>query len=337
VIACFPTYARRIPGDTAWEAGLAGMVTHPLPETSRRRSVAMAVLRRLLELPAGAETTAIFEARAKAFLFERAVGRRVELSFAGRSFDGGATDRIGHFARRIVLAEGDLPAAAHGRMLEYEAAAEGFEGLRGRGYVELVEEDGVSVISDIDDTIKLTDVHDRRELLANTFLREFRPVPGMAELYARWQRAGAVFHYVSASPWQLAGCLAGFFEQAGLPPGSMHLKLFRLKDSTPLGRLPSKKRSKQRAIEQILNDFPYRRFILVGDSGEKDLDIYTAIARRRPGQVGGIAIRRVPPRRARGPGLAERLARASSRLSPGLLQVFDDAAELEHLVSRATA
>ena len=38
---------------------------------------------------------------------------------------------------------------------------------------------GVSVISDIDDTIKVTEVLDRRRMLYNTFLREFKDVTGM--------------------------------------------------------------------------------------------------------------------------------------------------------------
>ncbi|NBW87480.1 MAG: DUF2183 domain-containing protein, partial [Planctomycetia bacterium] len=120
----------------------------------------------------------------------------------------------------------------------------------------------------------------------NTLLREFAAVPGMPETYRRWQEAGAAFHYVSASPWQLSESLCTFLGTAGLPAGSMHLKLFRLKDSTPLGRLPSRKRSKRRAIEQILGDFPGRRFLLVGGLG-------------RAGS-GGLRVDRPAPARAGG-------------------------------------
>ena len=59
--------------------------------------------------------------------------------------------------------------------------------------------------------VKVTAVGNRRELLANTLLREFRAVPGMPEIYRGWETDGAAFHYVSASPWQLASCLDGFF------------------------------------------------------------------------------------------------------------------------------
>jgi phosphatidate phosphatase APP1 len=39
--------------------------------------------------------------------------------------------------------------------------------------------------------------------------------------------------------------------------------------------------------------FPKRRFILVGDSGEKDPEIYGALARSQPGRIVGIFIRDV--------------------------------------------
>ena len=193
--------------------------------------------------------------------------------------------------------------------------------------IELVEASGASVISDIDDTVKVTNVADHRELLRNTLLREFSAVPGMPEVFRGWRGAGTAFHYVSASPWQLSPCLCGFFAAAGLPAGSMHLKLFRLKDSTPLRRLPSRKRSKRRVIEQIMADFPGRRFLLVGDSGERDPEVYAAVAKRRPAQVAGIAIRmvesRAPARKVR-----DRLAALGRKLPPGGLTVFESAEEL---------
>ena len=46
-------------------------------------------------------------------------------------------------------------------------------------------------------------------------------------------------------------------------------------------------------IERILADFPRRRFLLVGDSGEQDPEIYGAIARKHPEQVERIFIRNV--------------------------------------------
>ena len=93
----------------------------------------------------------------------------------------------------------------------------------------LIPPTGLSIISDIDDTVKLSDVLNKRELLRNTFLREFVPVDGMAALYKHWEEQhDAVFHYVSASPWQLQPELECFLRGAGFPPATFHLKSVRV-------------------------------------------------------------------------------------------------------------
>jgi len=328
MIVLFPTYARRLP-DGRWRAGVEGMVTRPLPEKSRRRTLAVAVLRRLLDLDEAQLESEIFRRRADAFLFQRVAGRRVVVHVGGRPVATAHTDKSGHFRTHVDL---DAGAVADGSRrvacsAESEPGDEPPVGGAASGVIELVEAVGASVISDIDDTVKVTNVADRRELLRNTLLREFAAVPGMPEVFRGWRDAGTAFHYVSASPWQLSRCLCGFLDAAGLPAGSMHLKLFRLKDSTPLRRLPSRKRSKRRVIEQIMADFPGRRFLLVGDSGERDPEVYAAVAKRRPAQVAGIAIRLVeshaPPQKVR-----DRLAALARKLPAGGLTVFESPAEL---------
>jgi phosphatidate phosphatase APP1 len=333
MIVLFPTYARRLPGGRRWRATVAGMVSRPLPERSRRRVLAVAVLKRLLDLDAGDLNTDVFRRRAEAFLFQRLAGRRVEIEVAGQTVAASRSDRTGHFQAHIDL-DDELVAAAADTLAcvarlrpAVDDPPEVTGGHQAQGVIHMVEPAGLSVISDIDDTVKITNVADRRELLRNTLLREFAAVPGMAHVYRHWQDTGTAFHYVSASPWQLSPCLAQFITAAGLPAGSMHLKLFRLQDSTPLGRLPSRKRSKRRVIEQIMADFPGRRFQLVGDSGERDPEVYADVARRRPDQVSGIAIRRVASKirqRKRG----ERFEQVARRLPAGLLHVFNEPAEL---------
>jgi len=333
MIVFFPTYARRTAG--GWRATVAGMVSRPLPERSRRRALAVAVLRRLLELDDADVESEVFRRRADSFLFQRVVGRRLRVALGERVFDVGPTDRTGHFRTELDLDDAWLPVAPEGdpgcRWLSFTTAAGDEEDdvgtTVGPGRIQLVDETGLSVISDIDDTVKVSNVADRRELLRNTFVREFTAVAGMPEAFRRWVEGGTAFHYVSASPWQLSACLCDFLATAGLPSGSMHLKLFRLKDSTPLGRLSNRKRSKRRAIEQIMADFPGRRFVLVGDSGERDPEVYAAVARRRPEQVAGMFIRRVPGRRAA--SLASlRFDKLARRLPAGAIRSFVTADQL---------
>ncbi len=161
------------------------------------------------------------------------------------------------------------------------------------GRAQLVKPQGISVISDIDDTIKDSHVLDKKELLANTFLRPFRAIPGMVDTYQRWRQAGAVFHYVSSSPWQLYPDLSAFMQEQGFPEGSFHLKMFRLQDGGLQALLASATSSKPPIIDKLLQTYPGRRFILVGDSGEQDPEIYGDIARQYPGQIQRIFIRQV--------------------------------------------
>ena len=154
----------------------------------------------------------------------------------------------------------------------------------------------------------------------------------MVDLYEQWSLSGAAFHYVSASPWQLTRPLNDFFHSAGLPDGSMHLKLFRLKDSTPLGRMRSSKKSKQDVIIEILDHFPNRNFILVGDSGERDPEVYAKVAQQRQTQIAGVAIRRVPSRKSK-----QKIETAIKNLAQAVpgdrLRVFTTADEISDLIS----
>ncbi|NCY03244.1 MAG: hypothetical protein EBX36_10140, partial [Planctomycetia bacterium] len=64
MITPFPTYARRIPGESRWRAHVAGMIVRPLPLKSRRRTLAIGVIRRLLELDDAHLQSDVFQRRA---------------------------------------------------------------------------------------------------------------------------------------------------------------------------------------------------------------------------------------------------------------------------------
>jgi len=200
-----------------------------------------------------------------------------------------ATDKFGHLTASLFIPDGDIPigARAQGR-LDMEVR---FGGVDTKTYstapVRLVEEEGLSVISDIDDTVKLTEVYKGRDvLLRNTFLKEFVPVDGMAELYSRWAKErAAVIQYVSKSPPEFHGILESFLTKEAFPVESL--------DLCPLWS--DRANFKQRKIDAILAEFPKRQFVLVGDSGEKDPLIYADILRRHPVQVMKVLIRKVSP------------------------------------------
>src|SRR5262249_24774087 len=132
------------------------------------------------------------------------------------------------------------------------------------GQISLVSSTGATVISDIDDTIKITNVRDRAATLRNTFLEPFPPVPGMVELYQNWARQGSVnFFYVSASPWQLFLPLRDFIRSNGFPAGAFYLKQVRWKDESLFNLFESPLKYKPQVIEPLMEKFRDRRFILV--------------------------------------------------------------------------
>jgi phosphatidate phosphatase APP1 len=155
---------------------------------------------------------------------------------------------------------------------------------------------GLSVISDIDDTIKLTQVTQKRAMLANTFVHPFQAIEGMAEVYRQWETQGAFFHYVSSSPWQIYGALDDFFVSHQFPSGSMHLRWFRLRDEILRKWQLLRRRGKYAIIANLMRRYPQRQFILLGDSGESDPEIYARIAKRFASQISFVAIRQIGDR-----------------------------------------
>jgi phosphatidate phosphatase APP1 len=188
-----------------------------------------------------------------------------------------------------------------------------------------LEKVGVSVISDIDDTIKYSNILNRKALLRETFIENFSAISGMSDLYSGWGKNGAAFHYVSGSPWALAQHLEIFLHANSFPRGSLHLRHVRsrLKDFYRLSKSPDA--FKREVIEGILKHFPNRRFILVGDSGEKDPEVYGEIARKFPGQIERIFIRDVAP----GHLTPDRQEIVFKDVGRDVWTIFEDAAEVK--------
>ncbi|GAA5992824.1 hypothetical protein JCM10908_001356 [Rhodotorula pacifica] len=155
---------------------------------------------------------------------------------------------------------------------------------------------GVRIVSDVDDTIKWTEVtKGTKTIFRNVFVRELAEirVPGMSSWYRSLQAHGAHFHYVSNSPIELWPVLRTFMKLAGFPNGSCTLKEYG-GASSALAKLWEEPGQRKKAnVEVILKEFPAARFILVGDSGEQDLELYVALARQYPSNILAIYIRDV--------------------------------------------
>jgi len=195
-----------------------------------------------------------------------------------------------------------IPKSKADSLLFYQNSAEGWLIIetvsrfhKGTGKIQLIEPEGLSVISDIDDTVKITELPaGSRIVTVKTFFKEFVAAPGMAELYNEWD--DTAFHYVSGAPWQLYEPLSSFLldDEQGYPEGSFHMKnlrknYFNLNSWRDLVQLITNENltfdQKKGQITTLLETFPKRQFILIGDSGEKDPEIYSTIQDQYPDQI----------------------------------------------------
>ncbi|KAF9499558.1 hypothetical protein BDN71DRAFT_1441689 [Pleurotus eryngii] len=151
----------------------------------------------------------------------------------------------------------------------------------------------IRVISDIDDTVKRSNIVDgARAVFHNVFVKELDDIviPGMGEWYTSMWSKGVRFHYVSNGPFELLPVVSDFLQVSQLPPGSIKLKSYAGR-SLFNGLLSAPAARKRAGIQDILDAFPTSRFILIGDSGEQDLELYAEFAKERPEQVLGVFIR----------------------------------------------
>jgi phosphatidate phosphatase APP1 len=144
------------------------------------------------------------------------------------------------------------------------------------------------ILSDIDDTILETGVQRVGRMILQTFTGSAltrTPFPGAAELYRALAAEVNPVFYVSSSPWNLHTFLVAFLRHRGFPMGPV---LLRDLLGTPAGR-----EQKAGRIREILDLHAKLPFVLIGDSGEKDPEIYADIVRAYPGRVLAVYIREV--------------------------------------------
>ena len=197
----------------------------------------------------------------------------------------------------------------------------------------------LGVISDLDDTVVQTGATDARALLRSVFLANARtrlPFAGVATLYRALQDGpGGGQHnpifYVSSSPWNLYDVLAEFLAIREIPEGPVMLRDWGLSERE---LLPTSHGShKLEAIRSIIELYPTLPFVLIGDSGQEDPEIYREVVARYPSRILAIYIRNVTPR----PERAERiraLAREVSEARSELLLAADSGEVAAHALDR---
>ena len=325
----YPSFGYLDRDQRSWKITIRGAVYEPCQDDFQGRML-VRVLSRAMKTGKDELDSDIFRERVSSFLAQYERGKQIVIRVGDKLYRlRGRTRRNGHFRGILRLPVDQVQRLSQqgrlqGGWLTFEVLTRHNDGRTYTGRSLLIGRRGLSVISDIDDTIKRSDVPDRGELLANTFLRNYESIPGMARLYQRWANSGAAFHYVSSSPWQLFQPLDDFCHDDSFPAGSFHLRTLRLKDPRVLSLLLPTRWSKRQAIRSILRAFPARRFILVGDSGERDPELYGSVARKYPDRIARIYIRDLNSRSFAG----VRMHKAYRGTSGSLWHVFQDAEQL---------
>ena len=322
-LVLFATAAHRAVSDGAWIVPIHGRVFRPPDGRAAKAALAIA-LKTGFGVSPDHLSRIVFDERCALMLGDNCQDRRIVVTVAGADFQLAPTDRYGQFRGTILIPDALVAEHAKPGGLEISARLAARDHRRFTSNALLVGPEGLAVISEIDDTVKITHVASRRRMMALTFLEAFEAVRGMAERYRAWSAEGASLHFISSSPWPLYEPLAAFLAEAGFPPATITLKNVALKDRSIRNLLAKATKTKPLAIDAILTDFPQRRFVLIGDSAEDDAEIYADAARRHGSQIKRILIRDCGGRRTG----AERARKALSDLDPGAWRIFERADEL---------
>ena len=214
-------------------------------------------------------------------------GVRLRARFFGRESEG-ITDREGYF-RLFIAPRGRL---GPGVWQEVELELQGEEVVRATARVLVPSRRArFGVISDIDDTIVASHVGNKVRMILTAVLsnaRTRKPFPGVAAFYRALHAGVNPFFYISKSPWNLYAPLLEYLEIQELPLGPLLLRDFGVRPE---------KEHKRKAIEDILATYPKLKFILIGDSGEEDPEIYSAVVHRHPDRIRAVYIRSVNRKR----------------------------------------
>lgn len=199
------------------------------------------------------------------------------------------TDEEGHFRIRLEPREIDAQAVWHEVGLKLPDT-----GVTGTAHVLVPSlEADFAVLSDIDDTIVRTNATSLvgmvRSVVRNAAAR--LPFEGVSALYEALHRGRNPIFYVSSSPWNLYELLHDFMALQKIPHGPMFLQDWGIDEHTFL--LASHRQHKLEQIRLLLDYYPELRFVMIGDSGQHDPEIYLEVIRSHPERILAAIIRDV--------------------------------------------
>jgi phosphatidate phosphatase APP1 len=271
---------------------------------------------------------------ARRFASDEVAGARVRATFQGMQAETTA-DVEGFFDVDFRLAEPlDGPAQWHPVELELlSPPSPGGGKVRSEGQVLVPRGAGYAVISDLDDTVvrsSATNVLKMAWIVVRNNAHTRLPFDGVAAFYRALQRGedaasyNPIF-YVSSSPWNIYDVLEDFLDVHGVPHGPLFLKDW---SPTVLGKHQDHKLGVIRRLLHTYEDLP---FVLIGDSGEEDPEIYLQTIREHPGRIRAVYIRDVTSDER--DAEVRTMVDEARDLGTEMVPVFDTAAAAEHAAS----
>ncbi len=196
-------------------------------------------------------------------------------------------------------------------------------------------EASLAVISDIDDTVLQSHVTDLVRMARTVFLGNARtrlPFPGVAAFYRALQQGAAgdgrnPLFFLSSSPWNLYDLLVEFFELQEIPRAPLFLRDWGVTRSEIL---PTENRAhKMDVLHRLFDFYDDLPFILIGDSGQQDPEIYREVVEAYPGRVLAVYIRSVEEDDGR-PAAVRKLAQEIQAAGSTLILAEDTLAMARH-------
>lgn len=261
--------------------------------------------------------------------------RRLVAHFNGQSQEV-ATDRDGYFDINMRL---ESPPPLDKRWHNVHLDLHGGDGCESQSDAAVFipsDRASIAIISDIDDTVMYTGVVDKIMMFWRLFVQGASSriaFPGVGALYQALHRGASgeednPMLYVSRGPWSIYEMLEEFFNMHSIPTGPvLFLREWGLTVQRPL---PKRAESHKRdLIEQMLRLYSDLPFILIGDSGQHDPEVYAEVVRDHPGRIRAIYIRNVTKSGTRRAEI-EALAREVAAAGTSLVLAADSFAIAEH-------
>ncbi len=241
----------------------------------------------------------------KRFSSDEIPGVKIKAEFYGLS-QISETDENGFFSFHFNIKEiSDKLTQKHWHsinMILMDEIIEDQPEISAKGEIRIVSTDeGRIIVSDIDDTVLIShSTQTFRKLKLMLFKNALTRLPfkGVSAFYralerGKDQKAFYPFFYVSSSEWNLYDLLENFFDHNTLPKGVFMLRKLEHSILKFWKSGQGNHEHKYEKIKSLLEFFENQTFILIGDSGQKDPEIYNRLAHDFPGRIESIYIRKI--------------------------------------------